>query len=284
MLADAATDSGGTRSGGTATATPQATAQITGTELAAVVTVPTAMPVASLLPVMPLLPVTPAGFTARCTRALLSPWSRLSLLLVLLAGAASTVLLFHPQRLLSDGWPPQLGGAMAALVFAAAYGLCSVAFVPRPLLNLAAGALFGSQLGTGAALAGTVLGAGISFGLGRVLGQDALRPLLRGRWLKAADGQLSRHGFRSMLAARLFPGLPFWGVNYCAAVSRMRWTPFLLATALGSIPNTAAYVVAGARASSPTSPAFLIAMACIALPALGGAVVAWRKRHHLRAQ
>ncbi|MFF5307150.1 TVP38/TMEM64 family protein [Streptomyces sp. NPDC013161] len=273
MLADAATDSGGTRSGGTATATPQAPVPA----LAAAVTVPAAMAVA------PLPHLVPTGFAARCTRALLSPWSRLSLLLVLLAGAASTVLLFHPQRLLSDGWPPQLGGAMAALVFAAAYGLCSVAFVPRPLLNLAAGALFGSQLGTGAALAGTVLGAGISFGLGRVLGQDALRPLLRGRWLKAADGQLSKHGFRSMMAARLFPGLPFWGVNYCAAVSRMRWTPFLLATALGSLPNTAAYVVAGARASSPTSPAFLIAMACIALPALGGAVVAWRKRHHLRA-
>ncbi|MBK3564405.1 MULTISPECIES: TVP38/TMEM64 family protein [unclassified Streptomyces] len=281
MLADAATDSGGTRSGGTATATPQAPAQLTGTELAAVVTVPTATSVVSVAPV---LPVAPTGFTARCTRALLSPWSRLSLLLVLLAGAASTVLLFHPQRLLSDGWPPQLTGAMAALVFAAAYGLCSVAFVPRPLLNLAAGALFGSQMGTASALAGTVLGAGISFGLGRVLGQDALRPLLRGRWLKAADGQLSKHGFRSMMAARLFPGLPFWGVNYCAAVSRMRWMPFLVATALGSLPNTAAYVVAGARASSPTSPAFLIAMACIALPALGGAVVAWRKRHHLRAR
>ncbi|MFJ9899207.1 TVP38/TMEM64 family protein [Streptomyces sp. NPDC091280] len=269
MLADATA-----RSGGTATAIPQAPAQMTATERAAVVTVP----------VTPQPSVAPTGLAARCTRALLSPWSRLSLLLVLLAGAASSVLLFHPQRLLSNGWPPQLTGATAALVFAAAYGLCSVAFVPRPLLNLAAGALFGSQLGTGAALAGTVLGAGISFGLGRVLGQDALRPLLRGRWLRAADGQLSRHGFRSMMAARLFPGLPFWGVNYCAAVSRMRWTPFLLATALGSLPNTAAYVVAGARASSPTSPAFLIAMACIALPALGGAVVAWRKRHHLRAR
>jgi uncharacterized membrane protein YdjX (TVP38/TMEM64 family) len=159
-----------------------------------------------------------------------------------------------------------------------------VAFVPRPLLNLAAGALFGSQLGLAAALAGTVLGAGVAFGLGRVLGQDALRPLLRGRLLKAADGQLSRHGFRSMMAARLFPGVPFWAANYCAAVSRMRWPAFLLATALGSVPNTAAYAVAGARASAPTSPAFLVAMACIALPALAGAAVAWRKRHHLRSR
>ncbi|WKX07371.1 TVP38/TMEM64 family protein [Streptomyces sp. NL15-2K] len=248
-----------TRSGGTATAPPRAAA----TELA--VAVPS-----------------PVGFGARCTRVLLSPWTRLSLLIALLAGAASAVLLFEPQRLLADGWPPQLGGAAAAVVFAVAYGLCTVAFVPRPLLNLAAGALFGSQLGLGVSITGTVLGAGIAFGLGRVLGQDALRPLLRGRWLRAADGQLSRHGFRSMLAARLFPGVPFWAANYCAAVSRMGYFPFLLATALGSIPNTAAYVVAGARASTPTSPAFLIAMAFIALPALAGAVVAWRKRHHFR--
>ncbi|MCX5058702.1 MULTISPECIES: TVP38/TMEM64 family protein [unclassified Streptomyces] len=250
-----------TRSGGTATASPRAAA----TELAVAVAVPAAPTLGE-----------------RCTRVLLSPWSRLSLLVLLLAGAASAVLVFEPQRLLAHGWPPQFGGAAAAVVFASAYGLCSVAFVPRPLLNLAAGALFGSQFGTGTALAGTVLGAGIAFGLGRVLGQDALRPLVRGRLLKTADGQLSRHAFRSMMAVRLFPGVPFWAANYCAAVSRMGWLPFLLATALGSIPNTAAYVVAGARASAPTSPAFLIAMACIALPALVAAVVAWRKRHHLR--
>ncbi|MBT2415435.1 TVP38/TMEM64 family protein [Streptomyces sp. ISL-12] len=248
-----------TRSGGTATASPRAT------------TVTSA-------------PAARTGIAARATRILLSPWSRLSLLVLLLVSAASAVLLFQPQKLLVHGWPPQLGGAAAALAYAVAYGLCTVAFVPRPLLNLAAGALLGSSLGLGAALAGTVLGAGIAFCLGRVLGQEALRPLLRGKWLKAADGQLSRHGFRSMLAARLFPGVPFAAANYCAAVSRMSLPAFLLATALGSIPNTAAYVVAGARASTPTSPAFLIALACIALPGLAGAVVAWRKRNRLRAR
>ncbi|MER8008065.1 TVP38/TMEM64 family protein [Streptomyces sp. NPDC094149] len=253
-----------TRSGGTATVSPRAAA----TELA-VATVPASAP---------------PGPSARSARVLLSPWSRLSLLVLLLAAAATCVLLFEPQRLLAHGWPPQLDGASAAVVFAGAYGLCTVAFVPRPLLNLAGGALFGSQLGIGTTLVGTVLGAGIAFGLGRVLGQDALRPLVRGRLLKAADGQLSRHGFRSVMAARLFPGVPFWAANYCAAVSRMGWVPFLVATALGSIPNTAAYVVAGARASAPTSPAFLIAMACIAAPALVGAVVAWRKRHHIRGR
>ncbi|MEV6027571.1 TVP38/TMEM64 family protein [Streptomyces sp. NPDC052036] len=264
-----------TRSGGTATASPRAAA----TELVAPVPPRNA---AESTATAATAAVVPLGFTARCTRVLLSPWSRLSLLVALLAAAAACVLAYQPQKLLMHGWPPQLGGATAAVVFAVAYGLCTVPFVPRPLLNLAAGALFGSQLGTGVALAGTVLGAALAFGLGRVLGQDALRPLLRGRWLKAADGQLSRHAFRTMMAARLFPGVPFWAANYCAAVSRMRWAPFLIATALGSVPNTAAYVVAGARASRPTSPAFLIAMAFIAVPTVAGAVMAWRKRHHLR--
>ncbi|OEJ28025.1 hypothetical protein AR457_29690 [Streptomyces agglomeratus] len=224
----------------------------------------------------------PAGLTVRRTRKLLSPRSRLSFLVVMLAAALTTVLVFEPQRLLSAGWPPQLSGAGAVVLFGAAYGLCTAAFVPRPILNLAAGALFGSQAGLAAAVAGTVVGAGIAFGLGRLLGQDALRPLLRGRALLAADGQLSRHGFRTMLAIRLFPGVPFAAANYCAAISRMGWLPFLLATGIGSIPNTAAYVIAGSSASSPTSPAFLIAMGFIALSGLAAAVVAWRKRHRLR--
>ncbi|MFG3498975.1 TVP38/TMEM64 family protein [Streptomyces sp. NPDC047928] len=225
---------------------------------------------------------TPSGLAPRCSRVLLSPWSRLALLVTVLAAAAATVVVYQPQRLLAAGWPPQMAGAGAVLLFGLAYGLCTAAFVPRPVLNLAAGALFGSQAGLAAALGGTVLGAGIAFTLGRVLGQDALRPLVRGRWLRAADGQLSRHGFRSVLAIRLFPGVPFAAANYCAAVSRMGYTPFLLATGIGSIPNTAAYVIAGSEAASPTSPAFLFATGFIVLSGLAAAVVAWRKRHGLR--
>ncbi|MFI7102115.1 TVP38/TMEM64 family protein [Streptomyces sp. NPDC050161] len=225
---------------------------------------------------------TPDGLAARCTRVLFSPWARLGLLLLLLGCAAAAMLLWQPQHLLTGGRLPQMSGPTALVVFAVAYGVCTTAFVPRPVLNLAAGALFGSQAGLATALAGTVLGSGLAFGLGRLLGQDALRPLLRARWLTAADRQLSNHGFRSMLAIRLLPGLPFCATNYCAAVSRMGWLPFLLATALGSVPNTAAYAIAGARASSPTSPTFLIAMGFIAVSGLAALIVAWCKRKTLR--
>ncbi|AZM88087.1 MULTISPECIES: TVP38/TMEM64 family protein [Streptomyces] len=212
---------------------------------------------------------------------LLAPMARLALLVVLLVAAGACVLLYEPQRLLSQGWPPGLPVGTGVLLFAGAYGVCTAAFVPRPLLNLAAGAVFGSQFGLIAAVGGTVVGAGLAFGLGRIMGQEALRPYLRGRWLEAADGQLSRHGFRSVLAVRIFPGVPFAAANYLAAVSRCGWLPFLLATALGTVPNTAAYVIAGASASSPGSPAFLVSFGFIALSGTAAAAVAWRKRHRL---
>ncbi|WP_344630286.1 TVP38/TMEM64 family protein [Streptomyces glaucosporus] len=231
-----------------------------------------------------LVPVSrrPAGLAARGSAVLLSPWFRLSLLAALLAAAATVVAVHEPQRLIAGGGLPGFSGAGAVVFFVAVYGLCTAALVPRPVLNLAAGALFGASLGTVAAVAGTVLGAGIAFGLGRLLGQDALRPLLRGRWLAAGDRQLSRHGFRSMLALRLLPGVPFAVSNYGAAVSRMGWAAFLTATALGCVPNTAAYAVAGSRAATPTSPVFLVAFGFIVVPGLAAALVAWRRRGRLR--
>lgn len=226
---------------------------------------------------------TAVGRAVRCGRALLSPRSRLSLLVALLAGAVVAVVVWRPHRLLVDGLPPQFTGMSAVIVFAVAYGLCTAALVPRPLLNLASGTLFGAQAGLAGSVSGTVLGAGVAFGMGRLLGQDALRPLLRGRLLTAADRQLSRHSFRSMLVLRTFPGVPFAGVNYAAAVSRMSWAPFLLATAVGCVPNTAAYVIAGSRASDPLSPVFLAALGFIVASMAAGAAVAMRRRRSARS-
>lgn len=156
-------------------------------------------------------------------------------------------------------------GAWRAPVFVAVFALGTLAFVPKPALGATAGLLFGAERGLPLAVLGTTLGAALAFGLGRGLGREALRPLVRGRMLTAADRRLTEQGFRSVLLMRLVPGVPFQAVNLGAAVSGVRTGPFLGGTALGVLPGTAAYVVAGSAAGSPGSPAFVISTAVIVL-------------------
>ena len=222
------------------------------------------------------------GLRTSGAAAVLSPWGRCALLVVLLSAAGCSVLAWDVEQLLMSGWPLRLTGAGAALGFAVVYAVCTLAFVPKPLLNTAAGVLFGMRYGLLLAVLGTTLGALAAFALGRALGRDALRPLLRHRVLRAMDRQLSGHGFRSVLLMRLVPGVPFAVANYTAAISRMRTWPFTAATALGVIPNTAAYVTAGSYATSPDSPAFLLSLAAIGAMGLFGTAGTWWFRRRAR--
>ncbi|MFJ6215640.1 TVP38/TMEM64 family protein [Streptomyces sp. NPDC092296] len=225
------------------------------------------------------LPQTPtATGVRRIARALVSPRARLTLLALLLAGAAGSLLLWDPRELLDHGFTSLVPGAWAGPAFAALFALSTLAFVPKPVLNAAAGALFGIHQGLALAVAGTTLGAALAFALGRGLGREALRPLLRTRLLAALDRRLTRQGFRSVLLLRIVPGIPFAAANYGAAFSGVRPLTFVTATALGVLPGTAAYVVAGASAASPTSPAFLLSTGLIVVMGLLSVVSLWRAR------
>ncbi|MFJ5231211.1 TVP38/TMEM64 family protein [Kitasatospora sp. NPDC088391] len=198
---------------------------------------------------------------------------RLALLVALLAAAASSLLLWDPSTMLTA-----VSGPWRVPLAVAVYGFGTVAFLPRPALNAGVGLLFGPLWGVPVALAGSALGAAVAFGLGRRLGRDALRPLLRGKVLTAIDRRLSEQGFRSVLLVRLFPGAPFQAGNLACAFSGVRFRPYLAGTVLGVVPTTAAYVVAGASAGSPTSPVFLISASVIAVMCVFSAVTLWRAR------
>ncbi|MFF4344008.1 TVP38/TMEM64 family protein [Kitasatospora sp. NPDC001540] len=198
---------------------------------------------------------------------------RLGALLVLLAAAAASLLLWDPSAVLSAA-----SGPWRIPVALSVYAFGSVAFLPRPALNAGMGVLFGSLWGVPLAVAGSAVGAAAAFALGRWLGREALRPLVRGKVLTEIDRRLSEQGFRSVLLVRLFPGAPFQAGNLACAFSGVRFWPYLAGTVLGVVPTTTAYVVAGASASSPTSPAFLVSAAVIAAMCVFSAVSLWRAR------
>ncbi|MFI9275679.1 TVP38/TMEM64 family protein [Kitasatospora sp. NPDC052896] len=212
------------------------------------------------------------------TRSARSPWVRFTLLALLLAAAAGSVLLWDPSRA-ADAVP----GAWRAPAFVLLFALGTLAFLPKPALNVAAGLLFGAERGVAVAVLGTTLGAALAFGLGRGLGREAVRPLLRGQALTALDRRLTEQGFRSVLLLRLVPGVPFQAVNLGAAFSGTRLRPYLAGTALGVLPGTAAYVVAGSAAGSPGSPAFLASTAVIVLLGLLSLLAMRRSRRRATA-
>ncbi|MCX5417603.1 TVP38/TMEM64 family protein [Streptomyces sp. NBC_00059] len=213
----------------------------------------------------------------------MTPSVRLGLLVVVLAAAAGSLFLWSPQRVLSEGFTSGDSPAWAGLGFVLVFAAGTLAFFPKPVLNVAAGVLFGAPEGVILAVAGTTLGAVLAFVLGRGLGREALRPFLKGKMLAALDRRLTSQGFRTVFLLRVVPGVPFPAVNFAAAFSGVPLRSFAGATALGVLPGTAAYVVAGASASSPTSPAFLISVGVmVALTALT-LVSMWRSRRSATA-
>ncbi|MGW3073333.1 MULTISPECIES: TVP38/TMEM64 family protein [unclassified Kitasatospora] len=222
------------------------------------------------LPAPPVAPPVPAAVPSR------SPWWRFALLVVVLAAAAGSLLLWSPTELLSGGLAERMPGYWFGPLFALVYAVGTLAFVPRPALNAAAGLLLGIQLGVLLAVLGTTVGAALAFVLGRGLGREALRPYLRGKVLGTLDRRFTEQGFRSVLVLRLLPGMPFQAANYGAAFSGVRFLPFVLATAIGVVPTTAVYVTAAASAGRPGSAAFLLSAGVIALLVLGSVVGLWR--------
>jgi uncharacterized membrane protein YdjX (TVP38/TMEM64 family) len=122
-------------------------------------------------------------------------------------------------------------GPLALIV---AYAVGCVFVLPATIFVVAAGVIWGWKLGTVYALVGAMLGASMSYFVGRFLGEGMLERF--GKPGQAVKAQLERAGFLSMLIARLIPGPPFAVWNYGAGVARMRFSDYFFATLLGTLP------------------------------------------------
>ncbi|HEU4522510.1 MAG TPA: VTT domain-containing protein [Thermoanaerobaculia bacterium] len=119
--------------------------------------------------------------------------------------------------------------------FIALFALACVFAVPASIFVLAAGLIWGWQLGGTWAMAGGLLGALASFFAGRFIGEGLLERF--GRVGKMVRRQVDHAGFKSLLILRFIPGLPFAALNYGSGVAGVRLGDFVLATALGMAPS-----------------------------------------------
>jgi uncharacterized membrane protein YdjX (TVP38/TMEM64 family) len=128
-------------------------------------------------------------------------------------------------------------GAVAPIAFVIGTGLAIAVWVPGSLPTVLGPMLFGTYTAVPLNYAGSLAGAALGFWIARLLGGDAMNRLLGGRF-RLYDRYrllLERQGFETMLYLRLVP-TPFAGVSYLAGLSPIRFTHYMLATALGILP------------------------------------------------
>lgn len=159
-------------------------------------------------------------------------------------------------------------GVWGGLVFVVGYGIASLVPIPKSVVSIAAGLVWGLGLGALLVTVASMLGATLAFFIGRVLGQDLLRRIL-GDHLRRADEALSDHGLKALILLRLIPVLPFTVINYSAGLTRVSRRDYALGTLIGTIPGTVVFVAIGAYGFHLGWP-FFVAVAAAA--AVGGAV------------
>jgi uncharacterized membrane protein YdjX (TVP38/TMEM64 family) len=142
-------------------------------------------------------------------------------------------------------------GAFGMLVFALVYALAVVAFVPASILTLGAGAVYGLWTGTLVVLFGASLGAVVSFLLARTALRGRVEAWTEGNArFRALDGAVSREGGKIVFLVRLAPIFPFTYINYVFGLTGIPTLTYTLATVVGMIPGTLAYVYVGAAAAT----------------------------------
>ncbi|WP_085999022.1 TVP38/TMEM64 family protein [Nocardia higoensis] len=202
-------------------------------------------------------------------RALLRNPRIVALLAVLGALCVAAVLVPLPTPQQIQDWAGSLG-AWFPPVFLLIYAVVAVAPVPRTVLTVSCGLLFGAGLGIAVALTATALAAVLALRLVRAMDRDRVAARLTHPRVRAIDDRLRRRGWLAVGSLRLISFAPFSVVNYCCALSSIRVKPYLLATVVGSAPGTIATVILADALTGGTHPAALAVSAICLLIGMGG--------------
>jgi uncharacterized membrane protein YdjX (TVP38/TMEM64 family) len=180
------------------------------------------------------------------------------LVLWLFADALGVTRLTNPTSM-------ERGGLPSALLSVGLLTADSILPIPSVLIMVANGALFGFAVGTALSLAGKLGCAVTGFLLGRS-GRGLVHRLIGEAERQRGERFLARWGLLAILVSRPLPLLAET-VVLLAGTSGLRLTPVILISPVGSIPEAAAYGLAGATAASFGNQV-VIWLALLALAAL----------------
>lgn len=162
-------------------------------------------------------------------------------------------------------------GAALPLTFAAV-AVLTPALVSAGLLAAATGYVLGLALGFPVALAGLTVGALLAVLLVRRVSAPGAAAVLGGRVARLA-GWLEARPIRSVLFARLIPGLPFTYTSYACGLTAIPLSRIAVGTAVGFAPRCFVYTALGGSLHDLGSPEARLAIAATVAIGIGSLVV-----------
>ena len=137
-------------------------------------------------------------------------------------------------------------GAIAPLVYIGLYLVSTVFFLPGSPVTILAGFVFGPVWGIFYASVASIISVSVAFLIARYVA----RALVEG-WVqdntqfRKIDEQVEEQGWRILMFTRLVPIFPFNLQNYAYGLTSIRFSTYVLVSAIFMLPGTAAFVQLG---------------------------------------
>ncbi len=204
-------------------------------------------------------------------------WIVVFLLVILMAGLwhwsplADWLSLEHLHDLIATArtsvWTP--------VIVIGGYLLGGLIALPVTLMIAATALTVGPVAGSVYSFIGTLSSALLTFGIGHLLGRNAIRGLPASS-LNRISRRLADRGLLTVVTFRLLPVAPFTVINLVAGASHLRWRDYLLGSAIGLTPGVVAVSILTARLSATVQqPNVTNMMLLLALALLMAGLLIW---------
>jgi len=136
-------------------------------------------------------------------------------------------------------------GLWGPLIYIGLYAVRPLILFPSTILTLAGGFVFGPIFGVLYTIVASNISSTIAFYVGQFFGEGLLKDDGSDGIIQRYARRMRENSFETVMVMR-FIFLPYDLVSYLAGFLRIKYWPFIIATALGSIPGTIAFVGFGA--------------------------------------
>jgi uncharacterized membrane protein YdjX (TVP38/TMEM64 family) len=174
-------------------------------------------------------------------------WRRVARLIVMIGLAGAIAGTWHWRTAFDPATIAAMIGAYPAapLAFVAVHIAASLLFLPRTVLAIAAGLMFGMGWGIVWAAIGSTLGAVAGFCLARSVNRGLVDPGRRASFAPVLE-RIERGGWRAVAGLRLVPVIPHSLANYGLGLTALPLRSYAFGSFAGQLPMTVACVDLGA--------------------------------------